>query len=1069
MNRLARCVARRRKEPLRCAVWGAVRWQTSTFSSQPVGDEYVVSTTFPVDEATTTAASSVHSAKPEPSRRRRPGIRSGEADVLLKDIINLEKQVAVEQQRQRFSVRASELGSSATPTVAAGSRKSAPSTAAGSVVIEVEGVRLQEKHADATAPPVLSVPSAGDMAAAASRARKLESGMPAFLASSPSPPAAPSAVSPLPPLQTWTPPFALTSEHLRMSLEGPASEVAFTLEELEDTLFSSCVEAETSSDGGAGPSPSAPPPPSPAMSPSVPSLPHEREPSAGAADAVDEIEMKKQEAKEFSDSVGEAEAFTDHAPVLPNSTTPPSSSSRPSTTRQERPPGGAPKPLSPALRCELRGTAVVVTMSRVTPNLYELVEALQEAATFAESLPPMLQELREVRLRVDPSAPECSTPSFICASDFSEVISPTERPEVPLMKERLLRRIQEGRRRGLRYVAEIRVPSSAAPTVLPNFAAELLLACEAHEVLPVVAPNSTCVGGSEKDAVRLSFSGIGVGVFPAPATVCRVRELVKKIFALTDEQARLLALLGPAFSESNDEEAACRLARVTTNLTLCLHLLPAGVSTALLAAKSVQDEAQKTGGASALVSSVKSRLSLFFAPMLQQWLTVRQSFGGMNVLLRAPDTSTKVSLATCVTSAQVWSWMCEAVLRPGATDETTRDSVMNAMRATPLWRFQRCYLAASASLAALHSLPLTTPNEIAADLTASLSPPYLVEVSASTLAQTSVADLSSEVRDQPSDVVLVIAASVPLEQRLRFLASLRLTDTGDHHQVLVLLPGKPLEIDECVLLTRSSARLVSEPWASECESTTVSPAEPSWLHQTVEVSVARAPHPTVSDGGKVTTEVSSAVQYVTKKWHRPCVVTAKSEIGLALCTAAHSAEKYAQNGEGIASMGATASIARKKRWQRSLAPLVMLSHDTLSMVLAASAPEHVSSQPHDDETGATTRGATVDLGLAFLMVLDAACQALCREAGFVSPEVVNVLSVAALQLDASAGGVFDAADRVSGNTVEHIVIAMETAAEEHLIPFASLSLLRWMVEEQLLFCQLNRTTMARFAESQPQG
>ncbi|KPA81782.1 hypothetical protein ABB37_04061 [Leptomonas pyrrhocoris] len=1084
MRRLARSVGIRLNGLPRCAFCEAARWKTSASPSQPTEDGNEVTSVFPGEEVTATEAPPSHRSKSDMSRHRRHSQQRSEADGLVSDIFRLQKQVAVEQQRQRLSVRASRLGEATTSRAAATLPRSVPSPALAAEMMAAEGVYVPETPAAAVPPPVLTVPSAEETAAAARRARRLEGGVAAFVVSSSSPAAAPPSTSTLPPLQSWTPPFALTSERLHSSLDGPASDVAFTLEELENTLFTPSAEATEQGKGEANSlafsvtrdstdtttavSPPPPPPSSPPATPSsATSSTTERVSSDSAAAATGEEELKQQEVKETPVSKEEAARLPENVKVPPNSNATSGNRLRSTAAPQVQPLSPASKPLPPVLKCRLRGTAVVVTMSRVPCDLCELVEALQEAVTFAESLPTLPQESREVRLRVDPSAPECAAFSFLGVRDLSAVASSlTERVGVQFMKERLLRRMQDGHHRKLHYVAEVHVQPTAVPSMLENFTAELLLACDAHEMR-----SKNGLDGGAKDAVKLSFRGIGVGVFPAPATARRMRKRIAVMLAREDQRGPLLTHLGRKDYEISKEQSAFDLASVTANTMLCLHLLPTDVTTALLMTKSAEDVVQQIGSLSAQIGRARSGVGAFIASLLQRWAAVKVQRGGVKAIWRSPEVRTESSLTTCVTAAQVWSWVCEAVLRPGATDTVIRDAVTEAMRAAPLQRCLRSYAFAAAPILALQSLPLIiSKSEAAAGRSTAASSPYVIEVSLATLAQTSVTDLASEIRDQPSDVVLAIAASVPLERRLKFLASLHLIDTGDHHQVMVLLSGKPQEIDECASLTRSSARLVAAPGATDCGPTIVSPAEPSWLHQTVEVSLARSPPPAVPRDGWTAPEVNEAVQYVVKNLHRPCVVTTKSDIGLALRRAAHNAEmKSAPKSHDIASVRGTAAVIGRQLWQQSLTPLVPLCHDALGVVARVTEPPRFFSPPRNRKTVAAVARATVDPGLAFLMVLDAACQALCREEETASPAAVNVLSIAALQLDASAGGVFDAADRVSADSVEGILTAMEAAAAEHSVSFASLSLLRWMVEEKLLFYQLNSTVITRFSKAQPQG
>jgi hypothetical protein len=1107
MKRLARstvffpsCVDR----PLVAVCEVTRRLQSSSSARPAVGDDEGVFTEFPGDAVATAGATSHRTEAGVTGHRRhhRRGGSTSEADGLLKDIFALEKQVAVKQRRQRLSVRASQLGH-ASELRACGGTREATSSSAVAQMMEAEGVCVRDTTPPR--PPALSIPSPEETAAAASRARHFETGVLAFAASaspaaaaptsSHTPSAALSSSLALPPSQSWVPPFALTAEQLRTSADSVASEVAFTLEELEDTLFSSPAEAEKDgmveeSQSSTHPNEAAPPPPPPQpplAPPATPTLAVSPSSCAGPKAVVSADAAGTEERKPREESAGSNDALTGikdgahriaHATPAstPLSAKPPRPVAATSGSAVEAPTASkapqtrvAPSPLLPVLRCRVRGTAVVVTMSRAASSLRELVEALQEAVTFAESLPPLASlGAREVRLRVDTSAPECAGLCFIGVSDLCEVTAPTdERAEVQLIKDRLLRRIQSGGNQSekkLRYVAEVQVAATRAPStpaMLQDFAAELMLSCAVHEVHHVAQPNAR-LDGAGTDTVQLSFSGIGVGVFPCPATMCRVNTLVEKLLAQDDQRARLLDHFENTrgFDKSSTHRAsASSIADVTANTLLCLHLMPAGVSTSLLAVcsdleETIQDSEAIPAPTTAAVAQRKAPkpwMPAWLSVLLRLWAAMpnKAPYGGGGAAVRDASAA---SLSRCVTVMQVWSWLCGVVLQVGATPGSSCVALTAALRAAPLQRCQRIYARTTAPFGLQHKPPLAAATTSTAG-EAHWSSPYVIEVTGAALAQTAVADLASEIRDQPSDVVLAVASSVPLEQRLKFLASLHLTDTGNHHQVTVLLSGPPLEVDECASLTRSSARLAVVP-PSHYGRATVRLGHPSWLQCAVEVSVARSPQLDVDAHQRpALAEAATALQYVTRKWQRPCVVTARSGVGLALRSAAQGTQKYQH---GRRSQNATVSHAPV--WQQSLAPLVVLPRDLAGMVKTACPP------PRCFAWAKRCRAGEPQYGLAFLLVLDTACQVLRQEVGMTSPEDVDILSIAALQLDPSAGGVFDAADRVCGDSVDSVLSAMEAAATEHQIEFDSLPLLRWMVEEQLLFYQLNGAAVARFAK-----
>lgn len=1064
MRRFAQGIASRSSKVPLSSIAGVARQQTGAPSSSPFNPDETVFTAFP-NEAREAAPTQTRDLD-EVSHSQRGARRhhKSEADGLLRDIFDLEKQVAAEQQRQRLSVRASQLGLTTPPL----NRRRAGRSAVHTTPAEPHG--REEQACETTAlsppppPPVLSVPTAEETARAASRARQLGDDDVSVFAKPTSTnttttTATAASSSPAMP-SSWAPPFTVTSDLLRSSLEGPASEVAFTLEELENTLFTPAADEEERGEAveAEAVEASAQAPPSP---PTSSADIHGSVPAAASSTAVAEPAKAEKAAAEAASTtttplsrsaLPSATAIHLAKPVETNK-----SSESAATASSTRAPSAKPPcafTLPPLLKCRLRGATVVVTATRRATHLSELVEALHDAVTFAESLPAAPSGvMREVRLRSDTAASSpaatqqpAPTDAFLSVEDALEELTATaeERVRVQLLKDSLLRRIQDGARRGLRYVAEIHAESTAGPAELRNVAAELVVACGRHEVHHA-ARLSKRLDKAGQDPVRLSFSGIGSGVFPAPATVMKVAALLEHLLEHDAQRASLMRSLG---CKADEERAEDELADVVCGTMLCLHLLPVGVSTALLATACPEPAA-----VAAKRGTVKQWWATLSQLLAQQWTAVRRSLAASGFLGNAATADVMTPLSACNTASQVWLWTCQALLRRQvAEDVAVVDIVSSGMRSAPLQRCRRSLALAGASLSP-QSLP---SREGSATPTSPAGPPLsplVMEVSHRTLAQTSVTDLASEVREQPADVLLAVDADVPLQQRLKFLASLHLTDTGSHHRVTVLLSGPAQEVAECASLTRSSGSLLAAQRAVGygSASTDVDLCDPAWLQQVVEVSAMRPSTEERSSNERTVPEVDAAAHFVATRWRRPCIVTATSQVSAALSAAASP-----QTGKrGAAASSPTAAAA-------SLSPLVLLHRDAAGMVAGAGALRNASApQP------SATAERKLQLGVTFLMVLDAACGALCREQGSLSPAAVNVLSIAALQLDASAGGVLDAADRVCGEDVAAVVTAMEAAAvQQPSLTFSSLPLLRWMAEERVLFYQLNGNALARFVKSQ---
>ncbi|KAG5489052.1 hypothetical protein JIQ42_00673 [Leishmania sp. Namibia] len=1047
---------------------------TATFDSR--GAEEEITSLFP-------AGRTVPEAGEHPRQRRRRG--NGEADTLLSDIIALGKQVADEQRRSRVSIPASRLRNASLTRVPI---IGAPGGTASS---------LQPAKGSPDAKQVIAPPAPSPVAPVVSASIRER---PAVLAPAPSSP----REAALPPLQSWTPAFVLTPQNLQaISDAHGVSDIAFTLAELEETLFSPAVEqAEGDASEANAEAPTTvltPPPPPPPVAPAMPlneALPATLEPVAApptsdtvGATAPFLAEAAASPTPAFDDpmiaSPTESIATRLHSGVNVTTTCPlPSTSLTPSErcSPAERQPART-LLATPILRCRMRGLAVEVSMTRPSKSPRELLEALHEAVSFVESLPALPQGPRLVHLGAGSTSTACVSCSFLEPEGWTEVTSSAEeRIAVQLLKERLLLRITEGSTLGLRYIAELRTADLEAPLVVRDTAAELLLACDTHNVR-FGARRHVPLNGTTEGAVRLSFSGIGVGVFPAPSTVLRLARAVTAMCNREAEHSFLKQTLTRASGRSASEVAALLPVDIVSEVTQHLHTAPLSLSAALLRecmgaqgrARMGAVEVAEKGGAE------KAHWIDAAWPMAGRWWKLLQERrrGMWSARVKTPA-ACSARMASCVTANEVWRCLCEVILSPAADEVSTHQAISDAMHSAPVRRCRQNYLTVG------------SPGRGHTKAFAPLLPAVVVDVNASSLLRTSVADLASEICDQPADVVLVLSEDVRLQQKLQFLSSLHLTNTGSHHRVTVLLPGDPAEVDECVCLTRLSARLASQQSCCEAGPSKVHPCDPHWLHQLVEVSEARASAvvPGCSPAPHGAAPASLGELYATHAWRRPCVTTRTSSVGLEMSAAVAVAWQRFITG----AVGRAQKKALVEQFQRThLAPLVLLrtqgagdgcdtrtpawwtTYDEISMTqqrLSGSATvprlmKRISAAwlPPSSASGVTPltnhRDCVAECGVAFLFVLDVACQNLLRRT-IDSSEQLNVLSIAALGLDTSAGGLVDVADRVAGDGVETIVFAMEDATTVHGARFASLPLLRWMVDHRLLFYQLTPQTMDHY-------
>ncbi|KAG5464469.1 hypothetical protein LSCM1_00658 [Leishmania martiniquensis] len=1046
----------------------------TTGLSDPRGAEEEITSYFTGDRTAPEAGE-------HPHQRRRRG--KGEADTLLSDIVALGKKVADEQRRGRVSIPASRLRSVSLKTRApldgaSRAAASSPQPAGGS----------PDAKELITLPP-LTPPA--PVVSAAMRER---------------PVALPPASSlpretVLPPLQSWTPAFVLTPQELRaISDAHGASDIAFTLEELEATLFSH-VSEQTEGDANVATaealvSVSTPPPPPPSAAPAMPCSRAPLEPieapptiAVGGAAAPPLAQAaissgQPLEARTTGSPIAHAAASLptalDAAAAFPLTSLAPTPSERNASLEGHF---ARTAHAAPVLRCRLRGSAVEVSMSRPSQSPRELLEALHEAISFAESLPALPQGPRLVRLGVDSTSTACASYSFIEPEGWTEVTSGVEeRVAAQLLKERLLQRIAEGPLLGLRYIAELRTADFEAPLVIRNMAAELLLACTPHDVR-VSARSGVLLKGTTDCDLRLSFSGIGVGVFPAPSTLLRLARAVTAMCDREAERSLLLQALARASGRSVSAAAAPKLVGIVSEVARFLHTLPLSVSAALLRDGAGSQGGAREGAAEAACNGRVKKAYWFDAawPKVRRWWkSLQGSRDEAGSACGEAPIVCAVRMSSCVTAYEVWRCLCEALLSPATDEVSTRQAISDAIDSAPVRRCRQSYLAVASSVS------------VHRNTSSPFLPAVVVDVTASSLQRTSVADLASEISEQPADVVLALSEDVQLPQKLQFLASLHLPDSGSHHCVTVLLPGDPAAVAECVSLTRSSAHLASQSSCYQAGPSKVHPCDPYWLHQLIEVSNARTS--TVVSGGSPgphgLAPASLGELYAAHAWHRPCVTTRTSIVGLEMSAAV--AVSWQRLIAGATGRGQRKALV--EQFQRTqLAPLVLLRPQSggegcdcagpawwttndgasttqqyvsvpstmprLMKSLNASWPAPSSTSGLPSLTGRSI--CVAHCGVAFLFALDVACQSLLRRT-IESPEQLNVLSIAALGLDTSAGGLVEVADRVAGGGVEIIVSAMEDAATVHGVRFASLPLLRWMADNRLLFYQLTPQRVDRY-------
>ncbi|CAJ1038746.1 hypothetical protein Q4I30_008374 [Leishmania utingensis] len=723
-------------------------------------------------------------------------------------------------------------------------------------------------------------------------------------------------------------------------------------------------------------------------------------------------------------------------------------------------------------------------MTRPFPAPRELLEALHEALSFIESLPALPEGPRLVRLGVDSTSAAGASCAFLEPEGWTEVTSNMEeRVAAQLLKERLLQRITEGPVRRLRYIAELHTAEVEAPLVIRDTAAELLLACTEYEIRlrarPGVVLNGTTEGG-----VRLSFSGIGVGVFPAPSTVLRLARAVTAMCRGEAERTFLLQALGRASERATGALASPLPSHIVAEAIQRLHALPLAVSAALLrecvnSPGSAGERAMEVAGKG---SAQKAHwLNAVWAMARQWWKSVQERRRGRWLMHEKTPATYSVSLSSCVTASEVWRCLCDLLLAPAVDVVFTQQALSDLMHSAPVRRCRQNYLTV-ASPAFVHTTTSAPPL-----------PAVVVDVTPSSLQRTSVADLACEIREQPADVVLVLSKDVRLQEKLQFLASLHLTDTDSHHCVTVLLPGEPAEVAECASLTRWSACLVPQQSYYEAGPSKLHPCDPCWLHQLVEVSDVRTPE-VVTDGAlepHVPASTSLAELYTAHAWRRPCVTTRTNSVGMEMSAAVVFSWEWLM----ASASGKGHRKVLVEQFQRThLAPLVLLrphaegdscddaaqawwiTYGEMSMsrqqvARSATVQSLVKSMraawlvppsaPGLPTPASRSHICVAQCGVAFLFVLDVACQSLLRRA-IESPDQLNVLSIAALGLDPSAGGIVEVADGVAGGTVETLVAAMEDMEAVHGIRFASLPLLHWMVDNELLFYQLNPRTMEHY-------
>lgn len=907
-------------------------------------------------------------------------------------------------------------------------------------------------------------------------------------------------------LQSWSPSYTVSLPQLGGEAAVDISRIAFSLEELEQALFSPSLDgaADEATTMATELSPTATPPPSPrdsassASSTSPPSAPQsvgmlEQTTARGTSDGEEarpcETDdertthlVQEVEPKCFPD----AAAAASPAPVLPlprqqppgtasppleNMTAAPAARGKPNEAhmhdavkRCQTSPSAA-DPLPAILQCSLSdSTAATIALTHPAPSAAVLVEALHEALTWLESLPQLTLCTRKVYLESNSIVRGTSFFSADCLVELS--LTPRERAAAWSTKSRLLRRISTGPERGLHFIARLGQDADSG-LIMPamDFGAELLLACQ------------TCVvegsAGSSLQLPSISFPSVAASVFPAPETVLYIDAVLTAAPAFYKEEL--------AHRFAGRSGGSCGIWDVTATALAVVN------TTSLHDALRVLLHSTSLTKTSHAILALRSFIRGWRSRGRKLWQsTWRSSTTGRY------SSHINVGKAFQLSNAEVWQAYCGEILsaEKRTTDEAftaEREAIAAAVYAPASITCSQSYQGAcgpsSSCAGALDSL-LSTASSLD---TVTLTP--------ASFANKSPAELASEVssRSSPTNAVaLIVSSELEDEQQLQFLASLRLaTGSASSNHISVLLDGGSTVTAESLSLWPTAAVMtpVHEPSVA---SLLQSPCHLSWAYRLVEIRIAKS-----SSEADIAEHAAAAAVYCTEKLCTPWLLTGSGEVALQLqavlllCLVQY-LRCGAVKGDAVEAALAPLSIQRNvlSLWsaaapgsgrqqrvlrrlsdlhrQKKWGPVIAMSSPSTSDEVAAAFGLAATLAPKTEAAAMVLQMERTARwrceshpGLIFLHLLDAACQ-LIVEGDVETAEAMNQLSVAALGLDFSLGGLFTVADFVPGG-VEVIQAAMHCAMMEgHSAGFQSMALLKWMAETGLKFSALNSAAAAPF-------
>lgn len=922
----------------------------------------------------------------------------------------------------------------------------------------------------------------------------------------------------------WTPayqmPPPLPDGSMASVTAASVSDIAFTLDEMEQSLFNSAETAVERLDGpvAAAPRPESSPAvsaadaptarvatqddaslqgPVPPADPPVPRVPHTppAQPVASASASAAPVPVPRAAAQEGGQAPAEAAKQEPTNPSVPpprpwfTSETLPCCFQAADGHAAIAPTAAALPPTGDALlsvRFDPSSNAYVVSPRQCIVTVEQLVSSLNGAMTYLErrhsdthaSLVPASHGPRDGRPHATNVMLHLSTatldgwggalrgtPVLLQPIESELSLTPLQRLRLSSRKEGLLRRIHAASAHCLRVIVVV-----GQGTLVADFTAELLLCT--HDCYTVGSAGQFDIG----------FPSAAHGILPSPTTLVALRRRAERLMSNTQTKKGLLAFLTtPGPIAGLEYPVAPTLEEVVAAVVRRIVAAPADVWAGLGLLEPVP-----------LQTTLRRAWWQTSLDRIRSMLRIRKEDGPEEVVVPV-DARRRASLAErrYHSIEQASDDYCQAACR--GTDACTdwQDRLMAVIDSPESHRLSTLYRASRESLSA-----------VTFDCQRSF-----VHVRRANMPSTlSARELRAAITggDAHPRVTVVLDADVSAAERDRLLAALTASDdTPSANDISVAMVGQPADLASAASLVPLAAFLTPVGRATGLAPLRVSRdvllLGPALLFNSVfEVSLSCLPAAGAIPDPRTVSTQCGGIQFLQFA-KKPFVVSATGEEGPRLVAALVRELCRARLAEPALPLAALLRAVAKRTGGSALAPILttrtnlgalrrattrlsrecadtpaVSESDVTTLVHQAVVGDEmgvavsistVDDSPFDLEAPPVTNGAqarehVTDLADRVLLGLLDHCLAALLRGSLRNSADVNLLSVAALGLAPTTGGLLAVADKdASRRGLDEIMMNMELCAVQTGRVFPSLPLVRWMAANGLSFNQLDEVAL----------